>query len=200
MDRGAWQTPLQPQGCRDNPATTGLQRVRYNQSDLAAGKQREYIQLRGQTSCLDDVSKNQQNKSGIMPQPNLASTDSKCLGKESSNHVYHHAQVQELPRKPPKWGISSVQSCLTLRPHELQHARPSCPSPTPRAYSNSCLSSRWCHPTVLSSVIPLSSHPLSFSASGSFQMSQFFASGGQSIGVFQLQRQSFQWIFRTDLL
>ena len=100
------------------------------------------IQLRGQTSCLDDVSKNQQNKSGIMPQPNLASTDSKCLGKESSNHVYHHAQVQELPRKPPKWGISSVQSCLTLRPHELQHARPSCPSPTPRAYSNSCLSSR----------------------------------------------------------
>ena len=142
MDRGAWQTPLQPQGGRDHPATTGLHRVRYNRSDLAAGKQREYIQLRGQTSCLDDVSKNQQNKSGIMPQPNLASTDSKCLGKESSNHVYHHAQVQELPRKPPKWGISSVQSCLTLRPHELQHARPSCPSPTPRAYSNSCLSSR----------------------------------------------------------
>ena len=76
--------------------STGLQRVRYNWSDLAAGKQREYIQLRGQTSRLDDVSKNQQNKSGIMPQPNLASADSKCLGKESSNHVYHHAQVQEI--------------------------------------------------------------------------------------------------------
>ena len=73
----------------------GLQRVGYNWNDLA-GKQREYIKLRGQTSCLDDVSENQQNKSGIMPQSNLASADSKSLGKESSNHVYHHAQVQEI--------------------------------------------------------------------------------------------------------
>ena len=59
----------------------------------------------------------------------------------------------------------------------------SCPSPTPGTYSNSCLLSWWCHPTITSSVVPFSSCPQSFPASGSFQMSQFFASGGQSIGV-----------------
>ena len=71
----------------------------------------------------------------------------------------------------------------SLWPHELQHARLSCPSPTPGAYSNSCLSSRWCHPTISSSVIPFSSLLESFPASGSFQMSQFFTSCGQSVGV-----------------
>ena len=70
-----------------------------------------------------------------------------------------------------------------LRPHGLQHARPPCPSPTPRVYSNSCPLSWWWHPTILSSVIPFSSHLQSFPASGSFQMSQFFTSGGQSFGV-----------------
>ena len=71
----------------------------------------------------------------------------------------------------------------SLQPHGLQHARPPCPSPTPEAYSNSCPLSRWCHPTISSSVVPSSSHLQSFPASGSFQMSQFFTSGGQSIGV-----------------
>ena len=71
----------------------------------------------------------------------------------------------------------------SLRPHELQHARPPCPSPTHVAYPNSCPLSRWCHPTISSSVIPFSNCPQSFPASGSFQMSQFFASGGQSIRV-----------------
>ena len=84
--------------------------------------------------------------------------------------------------------ISSDQfSCSvmsdSLWPHGLQHARPPCPSPTPRAYSNSRPSSQWCHPTVSSSVIPFSSCPQSFPASGSFQMSQFFTSSGQSIRV-----------------
>ena len=68
-------------------------------------------------------------------------------------------------------------------PHGLQHARLPCPSPTPRACSNSCPWSRWCHPTVSSSVIPFCSHLQSFPASGSFAKSQFFASGGQSIAV-----------------
>ena len=71
----------------------------------------------------------------------------------------------------------------SLQPHKPQHARPPCPSPTPGVYSNSCPLSRWCHPTISSSVFPFSSCLQSFPASGSFQMSQLFASGGQSIGV-----------------
>ena len=71
----------------------------------------------------------------------------------------------------------------SLRPHGLQHARPPCPSPTPGLYSNSCPLSRWCHPTISSSVTPFYSRLQSFPASGSFPVSQFFESGGQSIGV-----------------
>ena len=84
------------------------------------------------------------------------------------------------------WGLSCsvTQSCPTLcDSHGLQHARLPCPSPTPRACSNSCPLSWWCHPTISSSVVPFSSGLQSFPASGSFQMSQLFASGGQSIGV-----------------
>ena len=71
----------------------------------------------------------------------------------------------------------------SLRPHGLQHARLPCSSPTLGACSNSCASSRWCHPTISSSVVPFSSCLQSFPASGSFPMSQFFTSDGQSIGV-----------------
>ena len=71
----------------------------------------------------------------------------------------------------------------SLWPHEPQHARPPCPSPTPRVHPNPCPSSRWCHPTILSSVILYSSCPQSFPVSGSLEMSQLFASGGQNIGV-----------------
>ena len=82
--------------------------------------------------------------------------------------------------------LTSVQfSCSvmsnSLQPHELQHDRPPCPSPNPRVYTNSCPLSRWCHPTISSSVLPSSSCTQSFPASGSFQMSQPFTSGGQSI-------------------
>ena len=84
--------------------------------------------------------------------------------------------------------FSSVQFSLSvvsdsLWPHEPQHARPPCPSPTPRVYSNSWPSSRWCHPAISSSVVPFSSCPQSLPASGSFPMNQLFASGGQSTGV-----------------
>ena len=84
--------------------------------------------------------------------------------------------------------ISSVQfSCSVAsdssRPHESQHARPPCPSQTPWLYSNSSSSSRWCHPAILSSVIPFSSCPQSLPASRSFPMSQLFAWGGQGTGV-----------------
>ena len=71
----------------------------------------------------------------------------------------------------------------SLRPPALQHARLPCPSPTPGVYSNSCPLSRWCHPTISSSVIPFSSRLQSFPASGSLQMSQLFPSGGRGIGV-----------------
>ena len=86
------------------------------------------------------------------------------------------------------WRFCSVQfshSAVSdsLRPHELQHARPLCKSPTPGAYPNSCSLSQWCHPTISFSVVPFSSHLQSFPASGSFQMSQLFNSGGQSIRV-----------------
>ena len=111
----------------------------------------------------------------------------------------------------------------SLQPHGLQHSRPPCPSPTPGIYPNSCPLSRWCHPTISCSVVHFSSYLQSFPASGSFPMSQFNASNGQSIGVwsielqsievsilqsiqyskvlkFQLQHQSFQGTLRTDLV
>ena len=85
-------------------------------------------------------------------------------------------------------GEGSVQfSCsvvsYSMQPHGLQHTRPPCPSPTPGVYPKSCPLSWWCHPTISSSVVPFSSHLQSFPASRSFSMSQFFTSGGQSIGV-----------------
>ena len=71
----------------------------------------------------------------------------------------------------------------SLRPRESQHSRPPCPSPTPGVYSNSCPSSRWCHPTISSFVVPFSSCPQSLPALGSFPMSQLLTWGGQSLGV-----------------
>ena len=79
--------------------------------------------------------------------------------------------------------ISLSVVSYSLQPHELQHARPPCPSPIPRVYPNSCPSSWWCHPATSSFVIPFSSCPQSISVSESFPMSQLFAWGGRSIGV-----------------
>ena len=86
------------------------------------------------------------------------------------------------------WLSSSVQFSHSvvsdsLQPHEFQHARPPCPSPSPGVHSDSCPSSQWCHPAISSSVIPFSSCPQSFPASESFPMSQLFEWGGQSTGV-----------------
>ena len=90
----------------------------------------------------------------------------------------------QLPLAAPSIQFSSVaQSCPTLQPHGLEHSRFPCPSPTPGAYSNSCPLSQWCHLTISSSVTLFSSRLQSFPASGSFPVSQFFTSGGQSIGV-----------------
>ena len=105
----------------------------------------------------------------------------------------------------PYWFIvhlSSVSFSVvsdSLQPNGLQHARPPCPSPTPGACSNSCLSSWWCHPTISSSIVPFSSCLQSFPASGLFQ---WVSSLHQVAKVleFQLQHQSFKWMFRTDFL
>ena len=83
----------------------------------------------------------------------------------------------------PFFQFSRSVVSYSLQPHGLQHARLPCPSPTPRAYSNSCPLNQWCHPTILFSVIHFSSRLQSFPESGSFQMSQFFTPGGQSIGA-----------------
>ena len=90
-----------------------------------------------------------------------------------------------------QWWLSSVQFSRSvmsdcLQPHESQHARPPCPSQTPGVHSNSCPSSQWCHPAILSSVIPFFSCPQSLPASESFPMSQLLARGGQSTGVSSL--------------
>ena len=102
-------------------------------------------------------------------------------------HVYFWLSIIVLciPRNEIAWSYGSVQFSLSvvsnsLWPHGLQPARPPCLSPTPGVYPNSCPSSRWCHSTISSSIVPFSSCLQSFPASGSFSMSQFFASGGQS--------------------
>ena len=99
----------------------------------------------------------------------------KCdfLGRLHTVSVHNYSWVQ----------FSCSVMSNSLRPHGLQHARLPCPSPAPRACSNSCSSSQWCRPTISSSVIPFSSCLQSFPASGSFPMSQFFTSDGQSIGA-----------------
>ena len=106
----------------------------------------------------------------IIPTSTLDNTY--CLLSNTQNYsVYQILQ----------FSCSVVSNCL--QPHELQHARLPCPSPTPRACWNSCPSSQWCHPTISSSAVPFFSCLQSFPASGSFPMNHFFASGGQSIRV-----------------
>ena len=110
------------------------------------------------------------------------------------NFIHSFQTCSNLVWSPPHPGFSlpSVQSVSqfslsvvsnSLRPHESQHARPSCPSPTPRVHSNAPSLNRWCHPAISSSVVPFSSCPQSFPASGSFPVSQLFTSGCQSTGV-----------------
>ena len=116
---------------------------------------------------------------------------------ESASYLFYawfHLSLSDLispsimPSKFIPFQFSSVQSSRSvvsdyLRPHEPQHTRPPCPSPTPRVYPNPCPSSQWCHPAISSSVITFSSCLQSFPAPGSFQMSQLFSSDGQSTGV-----------------
>ena len=97
--------------------------------------------------------------------------------------LHQVAKVLELQHQFNSVQFSRSVISNSSQPLGLQHARLSCPSPTLGAYSNSCPSSQWCHPTISSSVVPFSSHLQSFPATGSFLVNQFFTSGGQSIGV-----------------
>ena len=101
------------------------------------------------------------------------------MGNAESLHVH------QLPTENTEASVQFSRSVVSdsLRPHESQHARPACPSPTHGVYPNSCPLSQWCHPTISSSVVPFSFCLQSFPSSGSFPVSQFFTSGGQSIGV-----------------
>ena len=108
---------------------------------------------------------------------------------DNCSRVLSICELLALSKSPISSGVfSSVQFSRSivsdsLRPHEPQHARPPCPSPTPGVHPNPCPLNQWCHPTISSSVFPFTSFPLSLPASRSFPMSQFFPSGGQSIGI-----------------
>ena len=113
-----------------------------------------------------------------------------CVYQEALTHhwLVWSSSLGELRLTRKESGLQSIQfshsvMSESLRLHGLQHCRPPCPSPTPRACSNLCPLSRWCHPAISSSVVTFSSRLQSFPASGSFQMSQLSASGGQRIGV-----------------
>ena len=99
---------------------------------------------------------------------------------------YRKGKYKYYTQQTPIWWCLQLSHSVvsnSLRPHQPQHTRPPCPSPTPGVHPNPCPWSQWCHPAISSSVIPFSSYPQSFPASGSFPMSQLFISGGQSIGL-----------------
>ena len=118
--------------------------------------------------------------------PQLISWNSKA--KLQISNLFYSLRISYYFLQADRQFSSSVQFSRpvvsdSLRPHESQHARPPCPSPTPGVHSDSCPLSQWCHPAISSSVVPFSSCPQSFPASESFPMSQLFAWGGQSTGV-----------------
>ena len=129
-----------------------------------------------QLKCLRFLVQGKSSRSQVAQQ-NSPKTRTTQLGPHCTG--WHYCDYRWLV------SVQFTRSVVTdpLRPYEPQHARPSCPSPTPRVHSNPCPSSRLCHPTISSSVVPFSSFPQTFPTSGSFQMSQLITSGGQSIGV-----------------
>ena len=111
-------------------------------------------------------------------------SERKC---RQENHIFEELNCSWKDQKKHFISVQFTVSCPTLWPHESQHARPPCPSPTPGVHSNSWPSSRWCHPAISSSVVPFSFCPQSLPTSGFFTASQLFTWGGQSIGVWALK-------------
>ena len=123
-----------------------------------------------------------------------------CIHSHNHQHYYPHYLASLWKFLVPQLKFSSVQSLYHVRLFATPlYARPACPLPTPGIHPNPCSLGWWCHPTISSSVFPFSSCPQSFPASGSFQMSWLFTSGGQSTGV-SASTSVLQWISRTDLL
>ena len=120
-------------------------------------------------------------KSHISPPGDQKMVTHKCLWSSTSYSFQSYNYMMVWVFRSVQFSFSVVSNSLWL--HRLQHTRPPCKSPTPGVYPNSCPLNRWCHPMILSSVVFFSACLQSFPASGSFQMSQFFTSGGQSIGV-----------------
>ena len=106
---------------------------------------------------------------------------SSASSRRRNKFIYHKSTIEWHVCNQIQFSCSVISD--SLQPHGLQHAKFPCPLPTPRAYSNSCPSSWWCHPTISSSVVPFFSCLQSFPASGSFLINQLFATGGQSIGA-----------------
>ena len=146
-------------------------------------KQRDFI-LGGSNITADGDCRHEIRRHLPLGGKAMTNLDRLLISRDVTNKG-SHSQSYDFPSSHVSVQFSSVaQFCLTLcDPMGCQHASPACPSPAPTVYSNSCPFSQWCHPTISSSVIPFSSCLQSFPASGSFPMSQFFASGGQSIGV-----------------
>ena len=131
----------------------------------------------------------------------LLRSSKKVTVKRKGIGSHHSLELTALVHYLTRCSVQFNRSVVSnpLQPHGLQHTRLPYPSPTPRVCSNSCPLSRWCHPSISSSVIPFSSFLQSFPVSGSFPMSQFFTSDGQILEL-QLQHQFFQWICRVDFL
>ena len=162
----AWRIPR-------SVLSMGLQRVRYDWVTFTLYTTHTMLHKQYLLSELFVLENSQSTRKPLHPPP----LKTKSRLKREGAYVY-------------LWLLygSSVQfSCSvmsdSLRPHGLRHARPPCPSPTPRVHSNSCPLSWWCHPAISSSVVPFSSHLQYFPASECFQMSQLFTSGGRSIGI-----------------
>ena len=177
----AWRIPR-------SVLSMGLQRVRYDWVTFTLYTTHTMLHKQYLLSELFVLENSQSTRKPLHPPP----LKTKSRLKREGAYVY-------------LWLLygSSVQfSCSvmsdSLRPHGLRHARPPCPSPTPRVHSNSCPLSWWCHPAISSSVVPFSSCPQSLQHQGLFQWLSSLPQVAQGL-EFQLQHQSFQWIFRTNL-
>ena len=164
--RVIWREPVTPEGSSTSPSIVCLQEAILSATHL------HWFKL-----CFFNF---------YLKNPVLVKPSGRIFLKKVRLHRYYwNGLVSFQGGSEELWSVPFSHSVMSgsLQPHGLQHTRPPCPSPTPTACSNSCPSSQWCHPAILSSVVRFSSCLQSFPESGSFPMSQFFTSDGQSVGA-----------------